>query len=149
VSATRTSATVIDADVTARFRIALARLNRRLRTADSAVELTESQLFTLGTIEVYGPIRLSDVAARERVSAPTATRLVTSLEERRLIRREINPDDRRSALLVITRLGQATLARARTSRTIELARRLDRLNQSELRRIATLLPILERLASDD
>jgi DNA-binding MarR family transcriptional regulator len=106
-------------------------------------------LFTLGTIEVHGPIRLSDLAARERVTAPTATRLVASLEERRLVRRQVNPDDRRSALLAVTALGSRMLDRTRRARTVELVRRLDRLDPADRGAVRTILPILERLASDD
>jgi DNA-binding MarR family transcriptional regulator len=113
------------------------------------MELTESQLFTLGSIDVYGPLRLSDLAMRERVSAPTATRLVTSLEERGLVRKQSNPDDRRSTLLAVTPAGRRTLDRARSARTVELTRRLERLDAGDLRAVIAVLPVLEQLAADD
>jgi DNA-binding MarR family transcriptional regulator len=138
----------MDTEVAGRLRLALARLNRALRNADPSMELTESQLFTLGTLNAYGPLRLSDLAAREHVSAPTATRLVTSLEERGLVRRQSNPDDRRSSLLAATALGRRTLDRVRNARTVELTRRLDGLTAEERRAMTRVLPILERLAAD-
>ena len=141
--------TAVDNDVASRLRLALARLNRRLRHADASMELTESQLFTLATINVRGPLRLSDLAALEHVSAPTATRLVASLEERGLVRRQDNPDDRRSIFLAVTPAGRRTLDRVRTARTVELTRRLDRLTSEERRAVLKALPILERLAIDD
>jgi DNA-binding MarR family transcriptional regulator len=140
---------VTDADVAARLRLALARLNRRLRNADVSMELTESQLFALGAIDVYGPIRLSDLAVREHVSAPTATRLVASLEDRGLVRKQSNPHDRRSTLLAVTPAGRRMLDRVRGARTVELTRRLDRLEPAEVRAIVAALPLLERLAADD
>jgi DNA-binding MarR family transcriptional regulator len=138
-----------DTDVASRLRLALARLNRRLRNADTSMELTESQLFTLGSIDVYGPLRLSDLAMQERVSAPTATRLVASLEERGLVHKESNPDDRRSTLLAVTPAGRRTLDRARSARTVELTRRLERLDAGDLRAVIAVLPVLEQLAADD
>jgi DNA-binding MarR family transcriptional regulator len=141
--------TTVNVDVAARLRLALARLNRRLRNADESMELTESQLFTLATINVHGPMRLSDLAASEHVSAPTATRLVTSLEESGLVRRQDNPDDRRSTLLAATPAGRKTLDRVRTARTVELTRRLDALSAEDYRAVERALPILERLAADD
>ena len=141
--------TLVDTDVTSRLRLALARLNRRLRSADPSLELTESQLFTLGTINAYGPMRLSDLALEEKVSAPTATRLVTSLEERGLVRRQTNPDDRRSTLLAVTASGRRALDRVRNARTAQLSRRLERLRPAERRAIEAALPVLERLAAED
>ena len=147
-STTTSTTTSVDNDVASRLRLALARLNRQLRNADSSLELTESQLFTLGSINAYGPLRLSDLAAYERVSAPTATRLVTSLEERGLVRRQDNPDDRRSTLLAVTATGRRALDRVRNARTVELARRLDALSATERRCVENVLPIIERLATD-
>ncbi len=141
--------TAVDSDVAGRLRLALARLNRRLRNADPSMELTESQLFALGTLNAYGPLRLSDLAAREHVSAPTATRLVSSLEERGFVRRQTNPHDRRSTLLAVTATGKRMLDRVRDARTVELTRRLDGLSADERRAIVNSLPILERLAVDD
>jgi DNA-binding MarR family transcriptional regulator len=113
------------------------------------MELTESQLFALGAIDVYGPLRLSDLAVREHVSAPTATRIVSSLEERGLVHKQSNPEDRRSTLLAVTPAGRRMLDRVRGARTVELIRRLDRLEPAEVRAIAAALPLLERLAGDD
>jgi DNA-binding MarR family transcriptional regulator len=141
--------TAADTDAASRLRLALGRLNRRLRNADASVELTESQLFTLGTLDARGPLRLSDLAAAEHVTAPTATRLVASLEERGLVRRQENPDDRRSVFLAVTASGRRTLDRARTARTTELMRRLEKLTASERRSLETVLPVLERLAADE
>ena len=132
----------------ARLRLALARLNRRLRNADASMELTESQLFALGAIDVHGPFRLSDLALRERVSAPTATRLVASLEERGLVRKQTNPDDRRSTLLALTPAGRRMLDRVRGARTVALSRGLERLDPADLRALAVALPVIERLASE-
>ncbi|MFL6240258.1 MAG: MarR family winged helix-turn-helix transcriptional regulator [Actinomycetes bacterium] len=139
----------VDNDVASRLRVALARLNRRLRNADQLMELTESQLFALAALNVRGPLRLSDLAAHEHVSAPTATRLVASLEERGLVRRQSNPEDRRSTLLAATPAGRRTLDRARSARTVELTRRLGTLTADERRAVTKVLPILERLAADE
>src|SRR5499427_11098100 len=51
----------------ARLRVAVLRLSRRLRKHDLA-GLTPSQLSTLSSVGMCGPIRLGDLAATERIA---------------------------------------------------------------------------------
>ena len=73
----------------ARLRVAVLRLSRRLRKHDLA-GLTPSQLSTLATIGQYGPVRLGDLAAAERIAPSTLTRLISVLEGLGYVRREAN-----------------------------------------------------------
>src|SRR3954447_6276882 len=81
------STTGLHAEAAARLRVAITRLQRQLRQ-QSVGDLTLSQWSALVTIEMHGPMRIGDLAEREGVSAPTATRLVASLEERARVSRE-------------------------------------------------------------
>src|SRR5690625_6803088 len=56
----------------------------------------------VATIDRHGPLRLSDIAERERVSRSTATAVIKRLEEEGLVQRETDPSDSRSSLISTT-----------------------------------------------
>ena len=130
----------------ARLMVAIGRLHRWLRpTGDE--RLTLSQWSALVTIADSSRVRIGDLVEREAVSAPTATRLVASLEELGLVSRAVDPDDRRSALVSATPRGKALLRKARTLRTERLSARLAALGEAELAQLVDALPVLERLTA--
>ena len=65
---------------------------------------------TLSVLRQTGPVRLGELAARGRVSQPTATRLVTHLAARGWATRQPDPLDARVALTAITGAGADALA---------------------------------------
>lgn len=140
--------TLAHADAAARLRLAIARLSRQLRQQNVG-DLTLSQWSALVTVELHGRLRIGDIADREGVSAPTATRLVASLEERGLLQRETDASDRRSSHVFITDAGRGQLEEFRQASTAKLARRLSVLAQSDVSRLLDVLPLLEELAADD
>ena len=142
------STTALHAEAAARLRVAITRLQRQLRQ-QSVGDLTLSQWSALVTIEMHGPMRIGDLAEREGVSAPTATRLVASLEERGLVQRETDTSDRRSSYVSVTSGGAEQLDWARKVRTAKLAQRLATLDEGDIHRILDVLPLLEALAAED
>ena len=142
------STTAQHAEAAARLRVAITRLQRQLRQ-QSVGDLTLSQWSALVTIEMRGPMRIGDLAEREGVSAPTATRLVASLEERGLVARETDTSDRRSSYVSVTPTGVEQLDWARKVRTAKLAQRLATLDDADIRRLLDVLPLLEALAAED
>ena len=142
------STTLAHAEAAARLRVAITRLQRQMRQ-QSIGELTLSQWSALVTIEAHAPLRIGDLAEREGVSAPTATRLVASLEERGLVTRAVDTADRRSSHVSVTSAGGEQLEWARRVRTAKLAQRLATLSDAEVGRVLDVIPLLEALASDD
>jgi DNA-binding MarR family transcriptional regulator len=140
--------TLMHAEAAARLRVAITRLQRQMRQ-HSVGELTLSQWSALVTVEMHAPLRIGDLAEREGVSAPTATRLVASLEERGLVARATDTADRRSSYVSVTAAGTEQLDWARRVRTAKLAQRLSTLTDDEVRRVLDVLPLLEALAADD
>jgi DNA-binding MarR family transcriptional regulator len=140
--------TGVHAEAAARLRVAITRLQRQLRQ-QALGALTLSQWSALVTVETHGPMRIGDLADREGVSAPTATRLVASLEEHRLLERETDSNDRRSSYVTVTDAGRQQLEWARQVRTAKLAQRLSTLSDADVRRLLDVLPLLEALAADD
>lgn len=129
----------------ARLRTAIARLNRRLRQ-ETVGELTLSQWSALVAVEGSDRMRIGDLAEHEHVSAPTATRLVASLEAEGLVRREIDDADRRATVVYLAEPGRQALAELRRKRTEALAARLAALSPADLDRLVDALPLLEELS---
>jgi DNA-binding MarR family transcriptional regulator len=130
------------AETAARLRVAVARLARQLRQ-HSPGGLTPSQWSALVTVEDNQPLRIGDLADREGVSAPTATRLVASLEDAGLLTRTTDPADRRTAYVALTVAAVDKLEWARGVRTASLAQRLSAMPEADVRRLVELLPLLE------
>src|SRR5215212_3389780 len=107
----------------AHLRVAVARTARRLRQ-EAGGGLSPTLTAALATIERHGPLTPSELAARERVQRPTATKLVARLETAGLVGRTADPTDRRSSLIAITAEGRALLKQIRTRKDAFLAQRL-------------------------
>src|SRR3954453_21674870 len=114
-------------DLATRLRTAIVRTNRRLRQEGGGV-LSPTLSAALGTIARHGPLTPSELAGRERVQRPTATRLLARLEAPGYVTRTPDPVDRRSSLVAITPAGEALLAELRTRKDAYLARRLRALS---------------------
>ena len=126
----------------------MTRLARRLRQ-QTAEGLSPSQGSALASIEHYGALTPSELAAIERIQRPTATRILAALAEAELVTRKPDASDRRSARLTITRSGAAVLARARQRKTAYLARRLEQLDPDELETLERAAALIERLIEDE
>jgi DNA-binding MarR family transcriptional regulator len=129
----------------ARLRVAVLRLSRRLRKHDLA-GLTPSQLSTLASVGVCGPVRLGDLAAAERIAPSTLTRLVNVLEDRGYLLRQPAPDDARAFLVTMTDSGRDVLERIRAEATSLLTDILSTLPPDQLAALEAALPALEQLA---
>jgi len=138
------------AELASHLRLALARLNRRIRQQAAATgeELTASSQAALASIERVGPITLGELAAVEQVQPPSMTRIVARLEEWGYVTRVVDPADRRVARAAITDAGRELLARSRTRKDAYLAQRVAELSVSEQALLARALPLLERLQDD-
>jgi DNA-binding MarR family transcriptional regulator len=127
------------------LRIAIGRLNRRLRNEREDDSLTLNQLAALGALERLGPTPVGELAAHERVRPPSMTRTVSSLEELGLVVREPHEVDRRLAVVRITEAGLGRTAADRKRRDAWLAHRLRELTPEERKQLRGVLPILEKL----
>jgi DNA-binding MarR family transcriptional regulator len=128
-------------DLAGHLRLVIARTARRLRQ-EAGGDLSPSLSAALATIDRHGPITPSELAARERIQRPTATRILARLDDTGLVARTPDPQDRRSSLVAITPAGRALMSELRTRKTAFLARRLERLgpeDRATLERAATLL----------
>jgi DNA-binding MarR family transcriptional regulator len=135
-------------EVAARLRLAIARTARRLRQ-EAGVELSPSLAAALATVERHGPLTPSELAERERVQRPTATRIVGRLADAGLVERTADPADGRVSLVSATPKGSALLRRLRGRKNAYLARRLRDLEPQEIATLDRAAEILERLLERD
>ena len=136
-----------DIELAARLRLAITRTARRLRQ-ESGSDLGPSQVAALATIERQGALSPSQLAERERIKRPTATRILARLAEAGLVVRIPDPSDGRSAIVSISSDGRALLRRLRQRKTAYLAKRLRELPDQDLRALARAAEVLEGILEE-
>jgi DNA-binding MarR family transcriptional regulator len=139
--------TISTTDLAHRLRPVLTRLARRMRQAASG-DLSPTQSAALNTIDCHGPLTPSELATREKIQRPTATRVLARLEEAGLVERTADPADRRSSLVSTTAQGHAVLEQVRARKDAYLAERLDRLSPDDLATLSRAAGILERVLAE-
>ena len=139
--------TISTTDLAHRLRPVLTRIARRMRQA-AAGDLSPTQGAALATIDCHGPLTPSELAVREHIQRPTATRVLARLEEAGLVERTADPTDRRSTLVATSAEGRALLARIRERKDAYLVTRLDSLSPDELATLERAAGILERVLDE-
>ena len=76
-------------------------------------------------------MRLVDLAAAERVSPPTMSRVVAALDRAGFVVRSPDPDDGRAQLLSVNDVGRAVTVGLNTERVNRVADALDRLDDGD------------------
>lgn len=127
-----------------RLHIVLLRLNRQIRVS-SHDEISPSQRLILATVYHYGPVSISQIAEREHVQSPSASKNVAVLERLGFVRRSRDPNDRRSSLISMTERGCDLVDEIRAAALSFLADRLHELEPGDLEALDRSLAALERL----
>jgi DNA-binding MarR family transcriptional regulator len=120
-------------------------LGRRASSEVAAGDLTLAQLSILTTLWEHGPMRMTDLAAHERVRTPTTTVAIRRLEKLGLVRRSPDPGDLRAVLVEITPHGYAAGRESLAVKHAELAAMLNNLSADEQRVLWDAVSPLERL----
>ena len=105
-------------------------------------DLSPHQAMALRTAHAEDGGRVSDLAARLRIAARSATEVVDSLEERGLVRRCPSPTDRRAVLVQVTEEGRALAAQVEGARKQAQLAMVNRLDASERQQLEQLLRAL-------
>lgn len=92
------------------LRMATFKLARRLRAERAVDTMSDGQFAVLATLKIFGPHTLGELAARERVTAPSMTRTVNGLEESGYLERTPDGDDRRKVNITLTDAGRDVVA---------------------------------------
>ena len=116
------------------------------RAAEGTADLTLAQLSILLTLLDKGPIRMTELAAHERVRTPTTTVAIRRLEKLGLVKRSRDPSDLRAVLVDVTPRGLVQHREAIATRRAKLAGMLSKLSDDERTALANALEPLARLA---
>jgi DNA-binding MarR family transcriptional regulator len=133
------------ATATTQLRVAIARIYRTLR-ATAAPTLTPSQSSVLHRVEEFEPVRMGELAQREGITAASLSKVVDSLEEAALVRREADRDDKRVTLITLTALGRTRTEGHRDVSTRALLAALTELDATERASLLAAVPALVALA---
>lgn len=128
------------------LRLAVTRLERKLRKSVAVGDVTPSQLSALFALGRHGPFRVGELARREQVGNSTVTRLVATLEAKGLLVRSPDEADARSSIVAITPEGQALLGTLADGSNDYLRGRLEALPSPDRARLREALEALTRLA---
>ncbi|MEI9908065.1 MAG: MarR family transcriptional regulator [Actinomycetota bacterium] len=134
-------------ELAARMQLNVGRLARAIRS-HGVSELTPSQMSALATISDLGPMRMSEVAAREAIGAPLTTRIVASLEDLGYVKKIQDREDKRAFLVKTTSSGVAVLTNVRNARTAGLAIQLEGLSNSEIQILEKSFTVIEKMIGE-
>lgn len=105
------------------------------RCHERSISMTHLLLMTL--LETHGPLPMSRVAELLGCGLPTGTGLVQRMEERRLVERLHDTDDRRVVTLRLTDEGAAEIRDLNLTRRQRMASALAHLSDLERERLLT------------
>jgi len=120
------------------------RLDRRVAVR-SGVPIGFAAFAVLGKVVADGPVRLSDLAAAQRIHPAALTRQVQALEAEGYITRRPDPLDGRAAVVEVTTAGKAAHRRLSAANDAIMAEQLADWSPEELQ---DLVGQLERLVVD-
>jgi DNA-binding MarR family transcriptional regulator len=98
-----------------------------------------SNLHVMSMLERHGPMTMSGIADALDVSLSNATGLVDRMEERELVGRERDAEDRRVVHVALTDKGRSALSDIELYQGDVLARILDELDERQLNRLTRTL----------
>lgn len=135
------------AALAAELRIALAKLNRRLREQAHPGDFTSSQKSALLRLERDGPATVSGLARAESVRPQSMRITVAGLQAAGAVDGTPDPADGRQTLISLTPSFRETLRATRAAKDDWLFRALQaQLSPSEQAQLAAAVALLERLA---
>jgi len=117
-------------------------LGRRMRQRQPGDEIDYSAFPLLKLLSHQGPMRLSTLAAVLGLDASTVSRHARQLEDRGLLERTLDPDDRRASRVAVSEQGNACLAKGFETRKQLMTHALDGWTDEER---DTLRELLHRL----
>ncbi|MFZ2965070.1 MAG: MarR family transcriptional regulator [Rhodoglobus sp.] len=133
-------------ETTDELRMAVLRLGRRLRLERAPGDVSDSQLSALFVLWKEGPMTLTALAERERVTPPSMNRTVNGLVEAGLVARSGSADDGRKVLIEATGAGAALAQEIKRRRAAWFSRQVATLDDAERAALEVAAPILRRLA---
>ncbi|MFD7893647.1 MULTISPECIES: MarR family transcriptional regulator [unclassified Streptomyces] len=123
-------------------------VRRRLREGMTAPRLRGAQIELLRLVAARPGIRVSAAAKELYLAGNSVSTLVNQLSRAGYLRRETDPSDRRSALLLPTQAATSRLADWEARRSALVREQVARLTDEERAALAAALPALRKLAQN-
>jgi DNA-binding MarR family transcriptional regulator len=136
----------VERALASRLRLAVVRLNRRLRAQRTSSAVSLTQVAAISTLFKCGPLTPGELAAKEGVQPPSMTRVIAALEEFGYVTRRPHPTDGRQAIVALTDEGKAFHDAEVSIREAWLDRRLAELDDDERELLARAAEIIDRMA---
>ncbi|PZU01134.1 MAG: MarR family transcriptional regulator [Gordonia sp. (in: high G+C Gram-positive bacteria)] len=128
--------------------IAVVRLTRHLRGRRSASPVSLTQLSALATLNREGPMTPGAIAARERVQPPSMTRVIASLADLGLVKREPHPTDGRQVIVTLSQSGTDVVVDEANAREEWLRAQLKRLDDDQMATLRDAVGIIESIVAE-
>ena len=110
-------------------------------------DLTLAQLSILMTLQERGPMRMTALAAHQRVRTPTATVAIRRLQKLGLVARSRDPTDLRAVVVRITPHGHAMRRNSLATRHVQFSAMLKTLSPEDRASLNAAMSPLDRLAN--
>ncbi|MFD5032982.1 MarR family winged helix-turn-helix transcriptional regulator [Streptomyces sp. NPDC058220] len=123
-------------------------VRRRLRQSLTAPPLRGAQVELLRLVAARPGIRVSAAAKELYLAGNSVSTLVNQLSRAGYLRRETDPDDRRSGLLLPTQAAESRLRDWEARRSALMHAQVERLTEEERSALAAALPALRKLAQN-
>jgi DNA-binding MarR family transcriptional regulator len=128
-----------------RIHSAAIHLLRRVREVDAeAMRISPARASALSVLVFAGARSLGELAADERVTAATMSKLVSAMESEGLVRRYPDVNDARAIRIEATAKARRILERGRARRLDLLERLLAEASSAEVAAVRTAAEVVER-----
>ncbi len=146
---TREDTILSDRTLSGELSLAVVRLARRLRGRRASKVVSLTQLSALHTLHHEGPMTPGALALAERVQPPSMTRVIASLSDLGMVKREPHPTDGRQAIVTLSQKGSDVITAERDAREEWLSARLEELTPEERLTLAAVVPIINKVITSD
>jgi DNA-binding MarR family transcriptional regulator len=136
----------LDRPLASRLRLAVVRLNRRLRAQRTSSSVTLTQYSALSSLKKCGAMTPGELAAKEVVQPPSMTRVIAALEDSGYVSRRPHPTDGRQSIVELTESGDALVVADISAREAWLDKRLAELTDAERATLGEAAEIIDRMA---
>ena len=127
------------------LRIATFRLARRMRTQRAVDSMSDGQFAVLAGLFIHGAHTLTELADRERVSAPSMNRTVNCLQDAGYISRSADENDGRKVVIDLTDEGRAVVDETARQRDAWVEEALAEIEPAEREILAQAATIMQRM----
>ena len=129
------------------LRIATFRLARRMRTQRAVDSMSDGQFAVLAGLFIHGAHTLTELADRERVSAPAMNRTVNCLQDAGYISRSADENDGRKVVIDLTDEGRAVVDETARRRDAWVEEALAEIEPAEREILAQAATIMQRMVA--